>query len=79
MNGREHSLRELNGHKVLIIGTQQEVNRCVTQYLRNVGIAAHGCRDPSLATEMFDAKNFGLIAFGQATAGSVPRHEGSRN
>lgn len=71
MNEREHSSPELSGRKVLVIGISQEVNRSVTESLRNVGIAAQGCADPDRAAEMFDAKSFELIAFGRATAGPV--------
>jgi hypothetical protein len=71
MNDREHPSTELTGRKVLVIGISQEVNRSVTESLRNVGIAAQGCADPDRATDMFDAKNFELIAFGRATAGPV--------
>jgi hypothetical protein len=79
MKEPEHSLPEdqLIGRKVLVIGVSQEVNRSVTETLRNVGIAAQGCADPDRATDMFDAKNFELIAFGRATAGPVA--EGIKN
>jgi hypothetical protein len=71
MSAREHASLELIGRKVLVIGISQDVNRSVTQSLREVGIAAQGCADPDRATEMFDAKNFELIAFGRAMAGPV--------
>jgi hypothetical protein len=73
MKEREPSLPEdpLIGRKVLVVGVSPEVNHSVTESLRNVGIAAQGTADPDRATEMFDAKNFELIAFGRATAGRV--------
>jgi hypothetical protein len=71
MKQREHLSPRLTGRKVLVIGISQEVNSSVTESLRNVGIAAQGTADPDRATEMFDAKNFELIAFGRATAGPV--------
>jgi hypothetical protein len=71
MNGRERSSVELTGRKVLVIGISQEVNHSVTESLRDVGIAAQGCADPDRANDMFDAKNFELIAFGRATVGPL--------
>jgi hypothetical protein len=73
MKERGSSLPEdqLIGRRVLVIGVSHEVNRDVTESLRNVGIAAQGTADPDRATEMFDAKNFELIAFGRAMAGPV--------
>jgi hypothetical protein len=62
---------QLIGREVLVIGVSPEVNRGVTESLRNIGIAAQGTADPDRATEMFDAKNFELIAFGRAMAGPV--------
>jgi hypothetical protein len=73
MKEREPSLPEdqLIGRKVLVIGVSREVNRSVTESLRSVGIPAQGTAEPDRATEIFDAKNFELIAFGRATAGPV--------
>jgi hypothetical protein len=61
--------RFLSDRQVLVIGVSREVNRAVTKSLRHRGIAAQGCAQPEIATKLFDARDFELIAFGRATAG----------
>ncbi|MBC8092828.1 MAG: hypothetical protein H7Y15_12980 [Pseudonocardia sp.] len=55
--------------RVLVIGLSATTNEEVVASLRDLGIDAVGCTEPDSAAEVFDACQFGVIAFGRGALG----------
>lgn len=59
------------GMRTLVLGRSPEVNRSVVEPLLEAGIDAQGSTRPEDASDLFDARDFDLIAFGRGLLGPL--------
>ena len=74
-------MRERAANRVLVLGRPPEVLDDVVEQLTARGVSAQGSTDAQYAADLFDARHFDLISFGNAVPGSLNeslRHEFAR-